>query len=205
MTDDERDPPRHVRNEAVTRARFPQPNPYPEGLHPAAATAWCGDIADNQWFFMDASHVLLYLANGAGATTPCPKCLAALRMVIDHEIGDQIEEHTKRIATDAGLRWHELDAQDQAELCAMVHTLLNHMQLFGSDGDECVVDGRPRAAPPPPTAAECGGLAAARDLVAAMLDRAEHNGNRGSAAFDGLGEAVAYLDRLLIWAREVAS
>lgn len=89
MTDDEQHP-RHVRNERATRERWKLIGvdaPVPV----AAATGWCGEVADNQWFFTSPQHVLLYLANGAGAITPCPDCLRVMRDILDEEIGDACE------------------------------------------------------------------------------------------------------------------
>lgn len=73
----------HVREERATREKL---GLVGKDLPVNAGVAWCGESCSNEWFFQDASHVLLYLKYGAGPITPCPACLIEMKVVIDKEI-----------------------------------------------------------------------------------------------------------------------
>ena len=75
----------HVRSERATRARLHQYDG--RDLPTGVATAWCGAIADGQWVFMDAAHLVNSLADG-GMPVPCRACLLAVRAIIDTELND---------------------------------------------------------------------------------------------------------------------
>lgn len=77
--------PAHVRNERATRRRLPQ---YEGRDLPAnVASAWCGVLADGQWSFLGADHLINTLAAGT-SITPCPRCIRALWNILDKEMND---------------------------------------------------------------------------------------------------------------------
>jgi len=76
----------HVRNEARTReVKGFVGKPMPDGV----GIAWCEKDVTNQWFFMDAAHVLGALQQST-CITPCKLCLKAMRRIIDRELAGEI-------------------------------------------------------------------------------------------------------------------
>lgn len=74
---DDSDPPRHVIKYT-----------HDDGVERDQPLVWCGErLWRNQWMFLDAQHCLLALDQST-LTTPCPKCLEAMRGVIDRELED---------------------------------------------------------------------------------------------------------------------
>lgn len=76
--------PRHIRNERETREHYNLSGSNQD--LPGVCIAWCGDDATNTWFYTGADHALLDLKHNGGIT-PCHKCLQALRVIIDKELG----------------------------------------------------------------------------------------------------------------------
>jgi hypothetical protein len=73
----------HTRNEVKTRKHY---NRVGDGkdLPVSMGIAWCDENISNMFFYLDAAHALNAIG---GSSSPCHKCLKAIRARIEQEVG----------------------------------------------------------------------------------------------------------------------